>query len=92
MLWRCESIALLFSSTGKNIGLMNSFYVQLNELNDLPLLNSFAQKMKSVTGQNKYMPDWYTLDCTKKTALNALEAANLFTKTVLFKAAEPAFV
>ena len=82
-----------FSSTGKNIGLMNSFYVQLNELNDLPLLNSFAQKNEiEVTGQNKYMPDWYTLDCTKKTALNALEAANLFYESGLFKAAEPAFV
>ncbi|MGI8893422.1 MAG: S8 family serine peptidase [Bacteroidia bacterium] len=80
-----------YITTGKTeAGLSHLFYVKLfnsgdiNQLEQLALANNIE-----ILGNNKYMPLWYTLSCTKNSSGNALEMANLFYETGLFVAAAP---
>ena len=75
---------------GFEAGLSHYFMVKVKEENDVKVLFELAQKhYVSVVGQNRFMPQWYTLKCTEKTKLNALELANLFYETGQFIYAEP---
>jgi len=61
------------------------FYVKLKSLNDFESLQKMALENKvQIIEQNKFMPLWYTLRCTKSTRYNSLEIANFFYETGLF--------
>ncbi len=74
----------------KEAGLSHLFYVKLLNNYDLVTLEKLARENNvEILGNNKFMPLWYTLSCTKHSKGNALEMANLFYETRLFSAAEP---
>lgn len=78
------------SKKGAEAGLSHLFYVRLYKEEDVSLLKVFAGESNvEILGNNKFMPLWYTLACTKKSAGNALEMANLFYESGEFSAAEP---
>jgi hypothetical protein len=59
-------------------------------VDDINVLESFASENNvEILGNNKFMPLWYTLACTKSSAGNALKMANLFYESGKFSAAEP---
>lgn len=71
-------------------GLSNLFYVKLKTSQDINLLEKLAASNSVVImGNNKFMPLWYTLSCSKKSKGNALEMANMFYETGMFLASEP---
>ena len=75
---------------GSLVGLSHLFYVKLKSNIDEKLLEDLAEKYHvSILGKNKFMPLWFTLSCTKESAGNALEMANIFYESGLFAAAEP---
>jgi subtilisin family serine protease len=72
------------------IGLSQYLNVKLKNTNDYSLLTQLADQYKlTIEGQNKYMPLWYTLSCSKVSGINALQAANTLFETGFFEAAEP---
>jgi len=74
----------------KQIGLSDLFVVKIKETNSPDVLMDFAQQHQvKVIGQNRFMPEWYTLQVTPASQGNALEMANLFFESGLFVAAEP---
>ena len=78
------------SKEGKELTLSHLFYVKLKNTGDLSQLQKTASVNKvEILGNNRNMPLWYTLSCTKESAGNALEMANKFYETRLFSAAEP---
>lgn len=75
---------------GAEAGLSHLFYVKIKNKEDLSILEKFAIENKvEIVGQNKFMPLWFTLACSNKSAGDALEMANLFYETQLFAASEP---
>ena len=75
---------------GEKIGLSNLFYVKLKKERDIAKLKELADKHRfEIAGQNKFMPLWYILSATKSSSFNAMDAANFFYETGLFKYAEP---
>jgi subtilisin family serine protease len=78
------------SKNGEEAGLSHLFYVRLYKMEDINVLESFSSENNvEILGNNKFMPLWYTLACTKSSAGNALEMANLFYESGKFSAAEP---
>jgi subtilisin family serine protease len=97
-----DSIALrlspkvLYASTffstksGEEAGLSNLFYVRLYKAEDIDKLEYLASKNNvEILGKDKFMPAWYTLSCTRYSKGNALEMANSFYESGIFKSAEP---
>ncbi|MEO1050053.1 MAG: S8 family peptidase [Bacteroidota bacterium] len=79
-----------FTESGVEAGLSHLFHVKLNDAKDIDLLIEMAATNRvEILGNNKFMPLWYTLSCTNRSAGNALEMANLFYESVLFSASEP---
>ena len=73
----------------EKIGLSQYFYVKLRREGDLSILKEMADRYGIViTGQNKFMHLWYTLDCMGS-SLDALQAANRFYDSGKFQHAEP---
>lgn len=78
------------TANGKELGLSHLFYVKLNKLQDLSVLEKLASENSvEILGSNKFMPLWFTLACNKKSKGNALVMSNLFYKSGLFNASEP---
>lgn len=81
------------SIDGKELGLGYVFYAKLKSAKDLSELESLASKNNvTILGNNKFMPLWYTLSCTKESLGNALEMANKFYETGFFASCEPDFI
>lgn len=81
-----------FYLTPKKIeaGLSHLFYVRLNKIEDLLILEKMALNNNvDILGSNKFMPLWYTLACSKESKGNALQMANLFYESRLYSASEP---
>lgn len=78
------------NSNLSKIGLSNFFYVKLKTLPDTILLKSLARKNNAVIiEQDRFMPLWFMLSCTRESELNALELANVFYESSLFEYSEP---
>jgi len=83
----------LRSTKGQIFGLTNLFYVKLKSEGDFSILRSFAlEKGITILKQNKYIPNWYTLSCSKESEGNSLDMANRFYESGLFAASEPSFM
>ena len=81
-----------YDALGTEIILSYFFFVKLKSLKDKDLLEKMAiENNLEILEQNEYMPEWFTLGCTKKTIKNALEMANYFEESKLFEAAQPNF-
>lgn len=71
-------------------GLSHLFYVKLKNPTDANILEQLASENNvEIIGNNKFMPLWYTLSCTKYSKGNALEMANVFYESNLFAGSEP---
>ncbi len=74
----------------EKVGLSNYFYVKLRKEGDLEILRSIAKSTNTkIIEQDKFMPLWFTLSCTRLSKGNALEMANYFYETSKFAYAEP---
>ncbi|MBW8051285.1 MAG: S8 family serine peptidase [Cytophagales bacterium] len=83
-------VPLYYTSVGKEVGISHLFYVKLFKEDDVENLEELAQQNNvEILGNNKFMPLWFTLSCSKHSAGNALDMANLFYETGLFVASEP---
>ena len=72
------------------IGLSNFFYVKLKELSDTTLLKQEVEKENAViVYQNQFMPLWFVASVTENSKNNAMELANSFYESGLFRYAEP---
>lgn len=77
---------------GKEYPLTNIFYVELKNNEDLWKLNELANKNNiNVIGEIPLTGNAYILCCTKESAGNALEMANLFYETGEFQSSAPEF-
>lgn len=75
------------------VGLSHLFYVRLKRQGDLSKLARLAAKYNvEILGNDKFMPLWYTLACSKNSKGDALQMANLFYETNLFIATVPDFI
>lgn len=75
---------------GVELGMSDYFYVKLKNADDLKLLKKITtEKNIEIIEQNRFMPLWYTLRCTKKTVQNTLEVANDFFETGYFASSAP---
>lgn len=75
---------------GESIGLSHLFYVKLRKPEDIEILKTMSQENNvDILGNNKFMPLWYTLACSKASSGNSLEMSNLFYESERFTAAEP---
>ncbi len=73
--------------------LTNLFYVFLKNTGDYTLLEKKAKEVNAnIISRYEEFPDMYVLSCTKDSKGNALEIANLFYETGLFKDTEPSFM
>ena len=78
---------------GDVAGFSHLFYVRLFGREDIPLLKQMAVVNNvKVLGFNNYMPLWFTLAVKRNSKGNALEMANRFYESGLFKEAQPAFL
>ncbi len=78
---------------GKEVGLSHLFYVKLKNASDRGRLEELSRKHKAtILGNNKLMPLWYTLACSKESSGNALDLANRFFESGHFSVAEPDFL
>ena len=72
------------------IGLSNFFYVKLRSLNDIDLLKQKAEeKQATLIYQNELAPLWWVLSVTENSTYNAMEMANHFHRSGLFRYAAP---
>jgi subtilisin family serine protease len=77
----------------KQVGISHLVFVKLREPDDKAKLEGLAKDLKvEIVGNNKLMPLWYTLACTKDSAGNALQVANKLFESKNFAAAEPDFL
>jgi hypothetical protein len=82
-----------FLINGREIGLSQYFYVKLKQKSDLEILELFAIENKvEIVGNDKFMPLWFILSCTKNSKGNALEMANVFYESGNFESADPDFM
>lgn len=66
--------------------------MQLFREDDFAVLEQLATVHRvTIRGNNEFMPLWYFLECSKESAGNTLQMANLFYETGLFAHAEPEF-
>jgi hypothetical protein len=78
------------TQNGEEVGLSHIFYVKLKKAEDIEILEEFEKENNvEIIGNNKFMPMWYTLVCTKNSKGNALQMANLFYESGQFSSAEP---
>ncbi|AFL84113.1 subtilisin-like serine protease [Belliella baltica DSM 15883] len=78
------------TENGKEVGLSHLLYVKLFNQNDFSVLDSITQVHNvEILGNNQFMPLWYVLACSEKSDRNALEIANYFFETGLFKSSQP---
>ena len=78
---------------GKKIGMSDYFYVKLKKMGDFEKLKQLAKENNvRIIEQNRFMPLWYTLRCTKRTKRNTLEIANSFFETGWFAFSSPDFL
>jgi len=83
----------VINSKGDTLSFTNLFYVRLKDKKDINQLKKMAKENNvEILGNNKFMPLWYTLSCSKKSTGNALEMANLFYESKLFSVAEADFL
>jgi serine protease len=81
-----------YDVVGNKMALTQYFYVKLKSGSDVSKLVEYASTTNTqIIGQNKYMPNWYTLAVTEKSNLNALQMANKFYESNVFEHAEPSF-
>ncbi len=79
-----------YTVSGQKLGISNNFYVKLFKEEDRNNLFKLAGKYAiQVLGYNEFMPLWFTLSCDRESALNSIDAANLFYESGLFECAEP---
>lgn len=77
----------------KQVGMSHLVYVKLKDPADKSKLELLAKKLKiEIVGNNKQMPLWYTLACTKDSIGNALVVANALYESKAFVTAEPDFL
>ncbi len=82
-----------YSENGLEIGISHLFYVKLFDEDDLLILEELANEHNvKILGNNKFMPLWFTLSCSKYSNGNALDMANYFYETDLFSATVPNFM
>lgn len=82
----------IYNVDGVEVILSYFFFVKLKSLKDKPLLEKMANEHHlEILEQNEYLPEWFTLSCTKNSTKNALGMANLFYETNLFASAQPNF-
>ena len=82
-----------YDVAGNKMALSQYFYVKLKNGRDLSKLIEYASTTNTeIIGQNKFMPNWYTLGITEKSNSNALQMANRFYESNLFEHAEPSFI
>ncbi|GAB3413015.1 S8 family serine peptidase [Niabella aquatica] len=75
---------------GSEAGLSHLLYVKLKSEKDIAYLLKLADENKAeIIGNDKNMPLWYTLQCTKQSTGNALELANRLYETNLFASCQP---
>ncbi len=78
---------------GLEVGMSDYFYIKLKAVEDMDLLKQLVKKNHiEFIEQNKYMPLWVTLRCSKQSNSNTLEIANQFYETGLFASAVPDFL
>jgi subtilisin family serine protease len=66
------------------------FYLKLNKAEDLNILENMAKENGiTILGNDKYMPLWYLLSCSKESKGNAMQMANLFYESRLFASSQP---
>jgi cell wall-associated protease len=81
------------AESGKEVGLTHLLYVKLNSQEDIEVLDSIARVHHvEILGNDRFMPLWYLLACSGKSDRNALEIANYFFETGLFKSVQPDFL
>lgn len=75
---------------GREVKIGNKFYVELKSKEDLPILENFANENGvDLLYKEDFIKNWYCLGCSKTSEGNALEMANLFHESGLFKFACP---
>lgn len=71
---------------GREIKIGNKFYVELESKEDLPILKNFANENGvDLLYEEDFIKNWYCLGCSETSKGNALELANLFHESGLFK-------
>ena len=66
------------------------FYVQVKDTTDISSLEKTAiETNTNILKTNRFMRDWYTLTADKNSMGDALQMANYFFETGLFRASEP---
>lgn len=79
-----------FSINGEQVDVTNNFYVKLKSEGDFGKLQEMASQYNiEIIGHHEHMPLWYILSCNSSSALNSLEAANLFYTLGRFECSEP---
>jgi subtilisin family serine protease len=69
------------------------FYVRLKDGSDRDTLQEMSGEHKvQVLGNNKFMPLWFTVACTKESSGNALQVANAFAESGAFSSVQPDFM
>ena len=83
----------LVTKDGVEVGLSHLFLVKLKNEGDVTKLEALGKKHKvTILGNNRFMPLWYTLSCSKESTGNTLEVANKFYESMQFSVAEPDFL
>jgi subtilisin family serine protease len=81
-----------FKSKNNPVRMSNIFYVRLSKADDIQTLEELADKYSiTILGNDKYMPLWYSLSCTKKTPFNALKGSQILYESGKFQYCEPEF-
>ncbi|UII19089.1 S8 family serine peptidase [Fulvivirga ligni] len=88
-----EAAPYFTDSEGEKVGLSEYLYVKLKNDKDLAILTKMASELGAeIVGQNKFMPQWFTLRTQANQKLNALEIANKLYESGAFAHAEPDFL
>jgi hypothetical protein len=92
ILYEVPGFLLTEATINREILPSHLFYVRLHQASDFTALQYLATENRvTVRGNNEFMPLWYIVECSKESAGNALQMANLFYETGLFNATEPEF-
>jgi hypothetical protein len=92
ILYEVPGFLLTEATINREILPSHLFYVQLHQASDFMALQNLATANRvTIRGNNEFMPLWYIVECSKESAGNALQMANLFYETGLFNATEPEF-
>jgi len=81
------------TKSGEEVGLSHLFYVKLKAESDKNKLQMLCKEHKAtIIGNNKFMPLWYTIACSKNSSGNSLDLANKFFETKEFALSQPDFM